>query len=256
MRPTQADRLASPDAAGLCARLSMAGLICIALAGCGSSQPSASSLPQTVDLKATVPVPANISHPAAQPFQIGQASRPDCSVVLYGDSILHGGYGGSMRLEEPPGQTLRRLRPVYTVDDLTVNGETATERSRSFDKERRTARFVVIEHGINDVARGLELEAALRRMIAISREEGREVVLTGLSRQPLSVPGRTEGDATIRRLAKELHVEYADWGAVQFARNEMADVLHPAKPYSDRLVHRIVEALDRLAPECARPTGV
>lgn len=158
-----------------------------------------------------------------------------------------------MRLDEPPGQTLRRLRPGYTVDDLTVNGETATERSRSFGKERRAARFVVIGHGINDVARGLELEAALRRMIAISREEGREVVLTGLSRQPLSVPGRTEGDATIRRLAKELRVAYADWGAVPFARNEMTDVLHPAKPYSDRLVQRIVDTLDRLAPECARP---
>jgi lysophospholipase L1-like esterase len=226
----------------------MTGFVCIVvLAGCGSLRSSAKALPEVVDLK------INIPPPTAQLPQAEQTKKKDCSVVLYGDSILHCGYGGSMRLEEPPGQTLHRLRPSYRIEDLTVNGETATERSRLFEKEHRSARFVVIGHGINDVARGLSLELALRRMIAISREEGREVILTGLSRQPISVPGRAEGDATIRHLAKELHVEYADWGGVPFARNEMADVIHPAKPYSDRLVQRIADALDRLAPQCSQP---
>ncbi|SOE06178.1 GDSL-like Lipase/Acylhydrolase family protein [Variovorax sp. YR752] len=179
-----------------------------------------------------------------------QASH--CSVDLYGDSILHGGYGGSFRLEEPPSTTLHRLRPRYQVTDHTVNGETATARAKVFERESRTGHFVVIAHGINDAAQNLPLEPALRAMIAVSRREGREVILTGLSRQLVPVPGRTYSDGAIRRVAADLRVPFADWDTVEYSRAEMADILHPAKSYSDRLVRRIVNVLDSLAPECAQ----
>jgi hypothetical protein len=172
---------------------------------------------------------------------------------LYGDSILHGGYGGSQRLAEPPAQTLQRLRPRYRIDDLTVNGQTAAQRALSFGAEKRSAHFVVVEYGLNDAVLGLPLEPSLRTMVSTAQQEGRRVILTGLSRQPASVPGRVQADATVRRLASEMGTEFADWGSVPYAQDEMADMLHPGKPYSDRLVQRIADALDRLAPECAQP---
>jgi hypothetical protein len=178
-----------------------------------------------------------------------------CSVDLYGDSIMHGGYGGHSRLDEPPAATLKRLRPRYAVQDYSRNGETATQRARTFESERRTGHFVVIAHGINDSIQRLPLEASLRPMIEIVRREGREVILTGLSRQSASIPGRASTDHAIRRLASEMHVPFADWGAVRYRPDEMADVLHPAKQYSDRLVQSIVEVLDQLAPECAGRTS-
>lgn len=163
---------------------------------------------------------------------------------------MHGGYKGNLRLDEPPAATLKRLRPRYTVQDYSLNGETATLRARTFEGERRAGRFVVIEHGINDTMQNQPLEASLRTMIETLRREGRVAILTGLSRQPVSIPGRASANRAIRRLSDELRVPFADWDGVRYAPDEMADVLHPAKPYSDRLVQSIVDVLDRLAPEC------
>lgn len=265
MRTAPAPRLstAGTHAAFLFTRCALAGLCGALLAGCAGTSPHA--LPTARDGVA-VPAPAAAA-PRATPAPApaaGEASaqatpqpRSDCSVVLYGDSILHGGYAGSLRLSEPPAQTLRRVRPRYAVEDLTANGETATQRLGTFGQEHRDARFLVIAHGINDVAQRLDLDSALRRMVRVAQQEGREVILTGLSRQPVSVPGRAQGDAVIRRVASDMHVAFADWGSVPYQSSEMADVLHPAKPYSDRLVQRIADVLDRLAPECAQPaTGV
>lgn len=229
-------------------------LLCAAIAACGSPRslhgPSGSG-----DAQPEAAVSGRGPSSFALVLPPPEAVRTGCSVVLYGDSILHGGYGGSKRLDEPPAQTLRRIRPRYTVEDRTVNGETASDRSKSFGGEPRSARFVVLGHGINDVARNLELEPALRRMVTIARAEGRMVILTGLSRQPVAVPGRAQGDATVRRISTELQVGFADWGSVPYERHEMADVLHPGKLYSDRLVQRIAESLDQMAPECAQPAA-
>lgn len=179
-----------------------------------------------------------------------RSAEPVCSVDLYGDSIMHGGYRGYLRLDEPPAATLKRLRPKYTVHDVSLNGETAAQRARTFESEQRSGHFVIIAHGINDAMQRLPVEASLRQMIEIARREGREVILTGLSRQPVPIAGRASADQTMRRLASELSVPFADWDAVKYSPKEMADVLHPAKQYSDRLVQSIVKVLDRLAPEC------
>jgi lysophospholipase L1-like esterase len=188
--------------------------------------------------------------PAAQQQQQQPAPTGGCSVVLYGDSILHGGYDGTKRLDEPPAAVLKRTRPRFTVEDVTVNGETANFRAAGFAAERRGARFVVIAHGINDAAQSLPLEAPLRAMVNTARGEGRVVILTGLSHQRLAIPGRDRYDAVIRKVARDTGVAFADWGSVEYRAADMADLIHPARPYSERLVKRIADVLDALAPEC------
>lgn len=205
-----------------------------------------------VPVKDSLPVPTTSVAAPSSPLPTKARSEASvCSVDLYGDSIMHGGYKGDLRLAEPPAATLRRLRPRYIVQDFSLNGETAALRAKTFGSESRAGRFVVIEHGINDTMQLLPLEASLRSMIETVRREGREPILTGLSRQPVSIPGRTAANQSIRRLASDLRVPFADWDAVRFTPHEMEDVLHPSKSYSDRLVQSLVEVLDRLAPECA-----
>ncbi|WP_155946962.1 hypothetical protein, partial [Pseudacidovorax intermedius] len=51
--------------------------------------------------------------------------QPDCSVALWGDSILHGAHNGAHRLAEPPAAILKRLRPLYGVEDNSVPGDSA-----------------------------------------------------------------------------------------------------------------------------------
>lgn len=173
-----------------------------------------------------------------------------CSIELYGDSILHGGYLGNQRLKEPPAAALRRMRPRYHVIDRTVNGETASVRAGSFENEVRVGRIVVIEHGLNDSLQNLPLEASLRAMILSARAEGRHVVLTGLSQTLGGTEVRARGDATVRKVATDLSIPFADWGSVPLRAGEMADVIHPAQAYSTRLVERLIQVLDSLSPEC------
>lgn len=199
---------------------------------------------------------AGCSQPPAAPVEsrarLAPAPTPQsvCSVELYGDSILHGGYLGDRRLKEPPADALRRLRPRYRVVDRSVNGETAGTRSASFASEERSGRIVVIQYGLNDAMQGLPLETSLRAMVARARAEGRHVVLTGLSRTLVGADVRDRGDAAVRRVARDLAVPFADWGSVPVRPAEMADILHPAQAYSARLVEHLVRVLDTVAPEC------
>ncbi|WP_057607283.1 SGNH/GDSL hydrolase family protein, partial [Variovorax paradoxus] len=230
---------------------SVIAFLCIGmLAACGLLKPDTPRAPVPPPPTATAPAApaAPVAAAAAPPAATAAASH--CSVVLYGDSILHGGYGGNLRLAEPPAAALKRLRPRYTVDDRSANGETATARAAGFANEKRAARFVVIAHGLNDAALSLPVEAPLRSMIATAVREGRVVIVTGLSRQRIPVPGRDQYDAAIRKVALETGAGFADWGAEEFRAAEMADILHPAGAYSQRLSMRIVQTLDRLAPDC------
>lgn len=188
--------------------------------------------------------------PASRAVERAAAPQGACSVELYGDSILHGGFLGDRRLDESPAAALRRMRPRYRVIDHSVSGETASARSAAFASEARSSRIVVIQHGLNDVMQNLPLEPALRAMVTQSRAEGRDVVLTGLSQTLAGADVRARGDATVRRLAGDLAVPFADWGSVPMRRGEMADILHPSQIYSTRLVERLVKVLDHLAPEC------
>lgn len=200
-----------------------------------------------------VPSAPSIPPPAPSAPAASSAAPARCSIVLYGDSILHGGYAFSERLPLPPAELLKRQRPRYAVVDLSVNGETAQARAARFAQdvqERGASRFVVIAHGLNDATLALALEKALAAMVETAQAEGRIVILTGLSRQRVPVPRRDAYDATIRRVAERTGAAFADWGAASFRSQDMADVLHPAQPYAERLVGRIVHVLDAHAPEC------
>ncbi|MGJ7532187.1 SGNH/GDSL hydrolase family protein [Variovorax sp. ZT5P30] len=192
-------------------------------------------------------------HPGLADDSVAAAAKTNaaCSVELYGDSILHGGYLGDKRLDEAPAAAIRRMRPRYHVVDRSVNGETASARSAAFANEARSGRIVVIEHGLNDAMQNLPLESALRSMVSTARAEGRDVVLTGLSQTLAGADVRARGDATVRRVTADLAVPFADWGSVPMRRGEMADILHPSQAYSTRLVERLIKVLDNLAPECA-----
>lgn len=159
--------------------------------------------------------------------------------------------------------TLQRLRPgLQVVADHAVPGTQLLALSATFANDKRTARIVVIENGVIDAWLGVPLDRvvdALQTMVARVRAEGRVPVLTGFSRQALggtmtaqSMLLRDWYDTAVRSAAADANVTFADWGAVQFGgAGDLMDFVHPAKPYSDRLVEQLAAALDRAVPECA-----
>ncbi|WP_232081147.1 SGNH/GDSL hydrolase family protein [Variovorax sp. WDL1] len=177
----------------------------------------------------------------------------DCSVTLYGDSILYGTYGTTPtnRLVDPPAAAIKRLRPAYTVVDRTSPGDFVNLRLPTFRREAIETRFVVIEHGMNDAGNRFDYAEPLRSMIRGVKAMGKTPIVTGLSR-PRSgeVSTRDAYDAIARSVAAEERVIFADWGAVPMTDADLQDELHPGQDYSHRLAEQLVSALDRAAPEC------
>lgn len=184
------------------------------------------------------------------------AATPGCTIALWGDSILYGGFGSSMsnRIKDPPAIALKRIRPAWTVADHSVPGDSAHKRVPSFVLQPMPARVVVLQYGINDAGNSYPYEPALRAMVDYVQAAGKTAVVTGLSQVKADrMPLRDDYNATARRVAGEEGVAFADWGAVRFDPNDMADDIHPLQPYSSRLVERLAQTLDTIAPECARP---
>lgn len=182
-----------------------------------------------------------------------QKLQPDCSVTLWGDSILNGAHNITQRLADPPALILRRLRPRYAVEDNSVPGDSAYAREPQFLRLSFRARIVVLHYGINDAGNGYAYERALRTMVAHARSQGRSVVITGLSHVVGGMAARDRYDAIARRVASDTGSTFADWGAVRFDPADMADSVHPGAPYAERLTAQLALALDRVAPECAAP---
>ena len=232
-----------------CVRLSDIALTLLAILAIGALVPACGGNRDSISSKSN----AAARQPAQEVREASPPARPaqrDCTVTFEGDSILHGGYAADQRFDEPPAAMLKRLRPAYTVIDNSESGSTATRRAPAFSTAPLTTHFVVLQHGINDAMSGQPYEPALRRMVAHVQAEGRTPVITGLSRQTHTATGRDAADAVARKVAAETGALFADWGAVSFKPAEMADVLHPAPAYSERLVARIVTMLDKAAPEC------
>jgi lysophospholipase L1-like esterase len=177
----------------------------------------------------------------------------DCSVTLYGDSILYGTYGTTPtnRLPEPPAAAIKRLRPAYTVVDRSSPGDFVNLRLPTFRRDVIDTRFVVIEHGMNDAGNRFDYAEPLRSMIRGVKALGKTPIVTGLSR-PRSgeVSTRDAYDRIARDVAAEEGVIFADWGAVAMNDADLQDALHPGQDYSHRLAEQLVSALDRAAPEC------
>lgn len=216
---------------------------------------------------------ASLPEPSAPPASTASAaSRPVtdpagiCTVTMYGDSIMHGAFvldpsnaNGFSILPEKPMSVLMALRPELRVTDRSVPGQTLMALSQVLPAEARSTRVVVIENGVIDSWQGIDpalFVGTLRNLVRLVKSEGRVPVLTGLARQELKfdryhfitlpmLQHRIVIDTAIRDLAEEEGVVFADFGAARFDAGDIVDMVHPGKPYSDRLVQRVAMALDK-----------
>jgi hypothetical protein len=174
-----------------------------------------------------------------------QKVAPICTVVLYGDSIMRG--EAAITLDSRPAATLKRIRPAYTIEDRSVGGETAETRAATFNNEYRPQRIVVIQHAVNDMLQGKALAPALNAMVGYAKAEGRTVIVTGVSY--VNDPRLDATRALVAKVAADNGVIYADWPSV---KGDVYDHIHPDQAYSDALVAKLAEAMDRALPECAQ----
>jgi lysophospholipase L1-like esterase len=218
--------------------LSLLALLCLAACGGGGGGAGGASFAPV----AAAPMPPTKQAPAA----------PDCSVALYGDSIMAGYVMDGSRLAEPPAAALKRLRPAYRIVDHSAAGETANARMATFVNDTPGTRLVVLEDGMNDATLQLAYEQPLRTMVQRAKALAATPIVTGLSHTRAgAVPLRDAYDQVARSVAADEGAVFADWGAVRFDAADMADDVHPAQAYSTRLVEQLAAALDRAAPECA-----
>jgi hypothetical protein len=232
---------------------------CLAACGGGGGGGGSASMP-ILPVTAVPPASQAPSAPAAP----GPGNAKDCSVALYGDSILHGAYNdaaGERRLAEPPAAALKRLRPAYTVTDHTLSGQSARALSMTFNNATRTAKIVVIESGVIDAWRNDPPVETVKAMAEYARAEGRKVVITGFSRMLVStrmgvteaaLDRRDEFNLAMKAMASAMGYGFADFGAAAFDDGSVVDQIHPGQTYSLRLVDQLVAALDRAAPGCAQ----
>ena len=93
-------------------------------------------------------------------------------------------------------------------------------------------------------------------MVEAVRFEGKIPVLTGYARQapndlmtPDKLVGRDRIDDEAKNLARDMEVEFADFGSA--GPVALIDEVHPTEDYSLSLTTKLIEALDRVAPECS-----
>lgn len=219
--------------------LAIAALLAACGGGGGGGGSSGGGMPM-------LPVAAPAKQPTQEP---APAPAADCSVTLYGDSILYG-YTSKGRLSEPPAAAIKRLRPAYRVVDRSDTGDYVLRRLPTFLNDTIDTRLVVIEHGMNDAGNGFDYAEPLRSMVQRVKALNKTAVITGISHVVGGMAARDDYDLVARRVAKEEGVTFADWGAVRFDEADMADDVHPAQAYSTRLAEQLVRALDAAAPEC------
>lgn len=180
-----------------------------------------------------------------EPQAIAAPAARNCSVTLYGDSVLWGAFN-----ETRPRDRIKALRPAYTVIDRTEGGELATGRAATFNNETRATRFVVFDHGVNDRGHGTlaSMVTALRSMVTYTQAERRTAILTGLPvLTGADVNNWAEFRDAVKAVAAETGAAYAGWDAIT---GETWDGTHPKQEMSDAQTNAIIATLDALAPEC------
>ena len=211
-----------------------------ACGGGGGSAPSAG-------FPAMAPVATSTSPAEVAPAPVAPPAAV-CTVALYGDSILYGGYFPNGRLLSPPAAVLRAELPKFTVLDLSAVGDSAYAHQVAFLNDPLGSRFVVLQYGVNDAGSHFSYETPLRSMIQHAQALKATVLVTGLSRPDGGSADRNAYDLIAKRVAGEEGAQFLDWGSVQPVVT--VDGLHPASPYSAALTQLIVDKLKILAPEC------
>ena len=209
----------------------LCGLLAVLCAGCGGGSPA---------------------EPPAAP-----APRV---IEFYGDSLTFGsieGPAGSLtRLAVPPVRRAQELLGDFALCvDLSLPGATVADAlagvammpfGRFAEHVRTTqASTLVIRYGGADAVRGTPLadfERDLGEMVTLAQSAGKSVLLVGVIATTNSVTD--DFDLAVERTADAHGTGFVDVRAVPFALpDDLADDVHPAQAWSDRITALIAKSL-------------
>ena len=190
----------------------------------------------------------------------GDAAQAPRVVEFYGDSLTFGSIAGPSgeltRLAVPPVRRAQELLggaamcvdlslPGATVRDA-LDGVNMMPFGRFADHVRTTrADTLVIRYGGADAVRGTPLpdfERDLSAMVNLAQAAGKTVLLVGVIATP---GGATDDyDLAVERTADAHGAGFVDVRSVPFALpDDLADGVHPAQAWSDRITAAIVRHL-------------
>ena len=193
----------------------------------------------------------------------GDAAQAPRVVEFYGDSLTFGSIAGPSgeltRLAVPPVRRAQELLggaamcvdlslPGATVRDA-LDGVNMMPFGRFADHVRTTrADTLVIRYGGADAVRGTPLpdfERDLSAMVNLAQAAGKTVLLVGVIATPTGVTD--DYDLVVERIADALGAGFVDVRAVPVTfPGDLADPVHPAQAWSDRLTAAIVRHLKTL----------
>jgi len=209
----------------------LCGLLAVLCAGCGGGSPA---------------------EPPAVPAPL--------VIEFFGDSLTFGSIEGAAgeltRLTVPPVRRAQELLGDAAVCvDMSLPGATVGDAlagvammpfGRFADHAATTsASVLVIRYGGADALRGTPLadfERDLAAMVSLAQSAGKRVLLVGVI---ATTTGATDDyDLAVERVADAHGTEWVDVRAVPYALpGDLADAVHPAQAWSDRITAAIVQAL-------------
>ena len=184
-------------------------------------------------------------------------------IEWYGDSLTFGSIAGPSgeltRLAVPPVRRAQELLgDTALCVDLSLPGATVRDALDGvammpfgpFAKHVQStqADTLVIRYGGADAIRGtplIEFERDLAAMVAAAQAAGKTVLLVGVIATSSGVTD--DFDLAVERVADAMGAGFVDVRAVPAAfPDDLADAVHPAQAWSDRITAAIVMAIGRL----------
>ena len=195
----------------------------------------------------------------------GDAAQAPRVVEFYGDSLTFGSIAGPSgeltRLAVPPVRRAQEwLGDTALCVDLSLPGATVADAlagaammpfGRFADHVKTTrASVLVVRYGGADAVRGTPLpdfERDLSAMVNLAQAAGKAVLLVGVIATP---GGATDAyDLAVERTADAHGAGFVDVRSVPFALpDDLADGVHPAQAWSDRITAAIVRHLNSPQP--------
>lgn len=201
--------------------------------------------------------------PAPAPVEQPESVRP-VRIAFLGDSLTAGFEGA-----RPVERISDRLGVPMEPENLAISGTAAQQFFEALEPlpgvtfeqwiGKTDAQIVVIRYGgiealfdpSHDLMRGFA--GHIERMVALAQERGIAVVLVGR----ITIPENDMADAafqvryaatdaTLRDISARTGTVFIDLSGVPVYAGEMADAIHPAKPYQDRASDVIAVALAEL----------
>ena len=184
-------------------------------------------------------------------------------VEFYGDSLtfgsIEGPAGALTRLDVPPVRRAQELLGDAAVCvDMSLPGATVRDAldgvammpfGRFAEHVAATsASVMVIRYGGADAVRGTPLadfERGLAAMVGLAKSVGKRVLLVGVIATTTGVTD--DYDLIVERVADAHGTDFVDVRAVPVALpDDLADAVHPAQAWSDRITAAIVRHLQAM----------